>query len=61
MREKHRVQAEKYSAVFPASSVTEWTAMIKAWELDQTKPDPYAEPEYSEYIALPYIYVFRRR
>lgn len=48
MRERHRTQASKYSATFPASTITEWKAAVKAWEDDYTKPDPYAEPEYSE-------------
>lgn len=48
MRGRHRVQADKYSATFPASSIAAWKNAIKVWEADHTKPDPYAEPEYSE-------------
>lgn len=51
MRAKHRTQADKYTAIFPPRSIVEWMAAIKEWELDYTKPDPYAEPEYSKLIS----------
>lgn len=55
MRDKHRIQSDKYSATFPARNITEWTNAIREWEADYTKPDPFAEPEYSEYNMLFYL------
>ncbi|KAH8103218.1 hypothetical protein DFH11DRAFT_1692670 [Phellopilus nigrolimitatus] len=45
---KWRVAHEEYfvslTKSVPNETVTKWEAMIVAWNLDQTKPDPYEEP-----------------
>lgn len=55
MSVKHREQANKQTALYPAQSIMEWKAVIKAWEADHTKTDPYAEPEYSKSQTLTFI------
>lgn len=54
MREKHRIQSDKYSSTFPAHTIVEWKKAIKEWEADHTKSDPYAEPEHSK-LPLPHL------
>lgn len=55
MREKHRTQATKTTALFPASAITTWMEEIKEWQADHTKSDPYAEPEYSKFVLCSFI------
>jgi hypothetical protein len=43
-RDEHILAFEEFSAALPMESVRKWTAIVEAWELDNTKPNPfYAE------------------
>ncbi|KAM6497206.1 hypothetical protein JOM56_007679 [Amanita muscaria] len=44
MRDKHRAIFEKFSSTFPLQTVKKWEEKILQWNLDNSKPNPYAEP-----------------
>ncbi|KAI0038056.1 hypothetical protein FA95DRAFT_1506105, partial [Auriscalpium vulgare] len=41
---RQRSAFEEYTAMLPAELTTEWEAMVRAWDKDRTKPNPYDEP-----------------
>jgi hypothetical protein len=43
MKAKHQALFEETSATFDPQRITEWEAMVVAWENDMSKPDPYSE------------------
>ncbi len=45
---KQRRAFQEYSATFGESILAEWEALVKTWEGDMSKPDPYEEPTTSE-------------
>jgi hypothetical protein len=40
-RSEHVVAFQEFNASLPAESTVEWTQMVKEWEHDQTKPNPF--------------------
>ena len=44
MRIRQEKAFEDYSATFAPSVVSEWEAMVEAWNADPDQPDPYEEP-----------------
>ena len=44
MYRKHQDLFVKFSATFKPETILKWEAMVKAWEADLTKPNPYEEP-----------------
>ena len=44
MRIRQEKAFEDYSATFDPSVVSEWEAMVEAWNVDPDQPDPYEEP-----------------
>ena len=55
MKDKHTAVIKKFDAILPPDLVREWATMISQWELDKTKPNPYAHTEKGVY----YFIVFR--
>lgn len=55
---KQQKTAEKFDAVFPANVLAEWWRMVKNWEIDKSKPDPYAQVEKCEqaYYSFALLY-----
>ena len=49
MKVQQRRTFDKYTTTFDAKVVREWEQMIKAWEDDPNKPDPYEEPQAGKY------------
>jgi hypothetical protein len=43
MRRKHQDLFTKFSETFKPDTITKWEAMVKAWEVDLTKLNPYVE------------------
>lgn len=48
MVKKHEEIFEQFSATFSAPLIKKWTTMVDNWEADNTKPNPYEEPEDSK-------------
>ena len=47
---KQRQIFDEFSKTFPEDVVREWDRMVKVWNIDpQGSPDPYEEPETSEF------------
>ena len=44
MAAKQRKIYEDYSANFTPAVLSQWQAMVDAWDADPTQPDPYEEP-----------------
>ncbi|TDL13469.1 hypothetical protein BD410DRAFT_846920 [Rickenella mellea] len=42
---KHRVLFQEFRSTFSEDLIQQWDGMIAAWNLDNTKPDPYSETE----------------
>ena len=40
----------EFTSTFPPAVVQKWDNMVQAWVLDQSKPDPYAEPIVGKYF-----------
>ena len=51
MKQKHREIFEKFSATFPAETVTRWKQMVEHWEADPKAPNLYNEPGKSKSIT----------
>ena len=49
MRAKHQELFAKFSATFKPGTVLVWEEMVKTWERDRTKPNPYEEPINGEF------------
>jgi hypothetical protein len=49
MKAKHTDVFEKFSATFPPNVVEKWEKMVKKWEDNPKAPNPYNEPEKSEF------------
>ncbi|KAH9894841.1 hypothetical protein C8Q73DRAFT_645213, partial [Cubamyces lactineus] len=45
MKVQQRKTYDQYTSTFDVKVIREWEAMIKAWEEDPDKPDPYEEPQ----------------
>lgn len=45
MRKKQAETFTSLSSGFPPETVAKWSKMVKEWELDRSKPNPYEEPE----------------
>jgi hypothetical protein len=58
MRKKHQDLFAKFSDTFKPETVQKWEAMVKAWEADSTKPNPYEEPLNSMFCPQLSIHVF---
>lgn len=44
MQTKHQDLFEKFDATFRTETTAKWEKMVKDWEADDNKPNPYAEP-----------------
>ena len=45
MSAKHEGFLTRFTARFSPEVIEKWSAMIDAWDADQTKPNPYEEPQ----------------
>ena len=45
MREKHASENKTFDATFPVALREEWLTMIKNWECNKRKPNPYTHKE----------------
>jgi hypothetical protein len=45
MKKKHRLVADRHTETFLLEVIAKWQQMIKEWDDDHSKPDPYQEPE----------------
>jgi hypothetical protein len=45
MKAKHTSENKKFDATFPADLREEWLTMIRSWEHDKKKPNPYTHTE----------------
>ncbi|GBE78058.1 hypothetical protein SCP_0109400 [Sparassis crispa] len=52
MTGKQKVIAEKFTSTFSPATIEKWRQMVAEWDLDKTKPDPYAEPSASTMMAM---------
>jgi hypothetical protein len=43
MKGKHREIFAKFNATFKSETVEKWERMVREWEQDNEKPNPYAE------------------
>jgi hypothetical protein len=53
MKAKHQDLFAKFNATFKPETAARWEIMVKEWELDDTKPNPYTEPINSSWCASP--------
>lgn len=53
MKAKHHDLFAKFNATFKPETAARWDIMVKDWELDNTKPNPYTEPINSSLCASP--------
>ncbi len=49
MRARHLALHNEYTAEFKHEDIEQWTTMMKVWEADRSKPNPFEETETSEY------------
>jgi hypothetical protein len=52
MRSKHQELFTKFSATFKPETVEKWEKLVREWEQDDTKANPYAEPVNSTYFGF---------
>lgn len=50
MRKKHNDAFNTFSSTFKAETIAIWTKMVEDWIGDRTKPNPYEEPDNSEFV-----------
>jgi hypothetical protein len=43
MREKHQLKCVEFDESFPAAVIERWAQMVRAWNADHSKPNPYEE------------------
>ena len=57
MEEKHASENKKFDATFAPELRREWLTMIRNWERDKSKPNPYIYTEKGILIpALRFLY-----
>ncbi len=44
MKKKHQEVFDLLSSSFLPSTIDKWSKMVKEWQDDRTKPNPYSEP-----------------
>jgi hypothetical protein len=44
-KEKHTLENKKFDAMFPVDLREDWMTMIRNWESDKSKPNPYTHVE----------------
>lgn len=49
MYTKHREAFEKFTDTFPPDVISKWDQMVKDWDADNSKPNPYQEPAAGKY------------
>jgi len=49
MQKKHQLKCTEFDESFPAAVVERWAQMVRAWNADHSKPNPYEEPAISKY------------
>jgi hypothetical protein len=49
MRTKIQASLTQLSARFPPEIVDQWQTMIELWDEDHNNPNPYADPQSSQY------------
>lgn len=54
MKSKHASENKKFDADIPQPLRDEWLKMIRSWESDKSKPNPYTHNEKGESCALCY-------
>lgn len=52
MRVKHQELFAKFSATFKPETVEKWEKLVREWEQDDTKANPYVEPVNSTYFGF---------
>lgn len=45
MKEKHTLENRKFDSMFPESLRNQWLLMIRHWEHDKSKPNPFTHSE----------------
>ena len=45
MKQKHASENKKFDAMFSANLRQEWSTMIRDWERNKSKPNPYTHTE----------------
>ena len=45
MKEKHRAVNNKFNSMFPGNLHDKWLEMIRTWEKDKSKPNPFSHTE----------------
>ena len=58
MKARHQELFARFTATFKPETVSMWETMVKVWEVDNQKPNPYAEPINSMYYILPVACLF---
>ena len=51
MSAKHKDAFEKFLSTFPPDVVIKWRRMVERWEANPKEPNPYDEPEKSEWFS----------
>jgi len=52
MRTKHMSENKKFDATFPTDLRQEWLTMIRNWEGDKSKPNPYTHAEKGTLVPM---------
>jgi len=58
MSEKNAAVNKKFDAMFPDKLRNEWLAMIRGWEEDKSKPNPFTHTEKGRLTHTVYVPVF---
>lgn len=51
MSSTHRQAFVAHNATFEPETVAKWETLVNEWEKDSRKPNPYEQPEASEYAS----------
>lgn len=44
MSHKHRVMFDNFNKTFLVGITAKWATLVKDWDMDKRKPNPYEEP-----------------
>ena len=56
MASKQRKAADDFTATFPSSTVKKWKRMVRKWEADSSRPNPYVSKERGRcYVISSYV------
>lgn len=54
MSHEQRAVATAMGETYKEETLETWRAMVEAWQVDHSNPDPYAEPEACEFFYFIY-------